>query len=84
MKVLFIGNSQIQLYGLPGMMEEMSRSAPADHPRLEVGRGLLGGKGLKGYWDAGDSPGTPRAMIAASPWDYEVIQEIFKVDPGGV
>jgi len=27
MKVLFIGNSQIQLYDLPGMMEEMSRSA---------------------------------------------------------
>ena len=77
MKVLFIGNSQMGAYDLPRMMEVMSQSAPADHPRIEVGRGIVDGKGLKGYWEAGEEKGTPRAMIAADKWDYVVIQEIF-------
>ncbi len=77
MKVLLIGNSQMQSYDLPQMLELMSKSAPADHPRLEIGRGLVGGKGLKGYWDLGEVPGSPRALIVADQWDYVVIQEIF-------
>ena len=77
LKVLFIGNSQMQCYDLPQMMKIMSESAPAGSPRIEIGRALLGGKGLKGFWEAGEGQGSPRAMIAAGKWDYVVIQEIF-------
>ena len=76
LKVLFIGNSQMQCYDLPQMMKVMSESA-ADSPRIEVGRALLGGKGLKGFWEVGEGQGSPRAMIAADRWDYVVIQDIF-------
>ena len=77
LKVLFIGNSQMQVYDVPRMVESLSQSAPADRPRIESGQALLGGKGLKGYWEAGEGIGTPRAMIAADKWDYVVIQEIY-------
>ena len=77
LKVLFIGNSQMQCYDLPQMVKIMSESAPADRPRLTIGRALLGGKGLKGYWEAGEGQGSPRAMIASEKWDHVVIQEIF-------
>jgi hypothetical protein len=77
LKALFIGNSQMQCYDLPQMIKIMSESAPAASPRIAVGRALLGGKGLKGYWEAGDGKGSPRAAIAADKWDYVVIQEIF-------
>jgi hypothetical protein len=77
LKVLFIGNSQMQCCDLPQMIKIMSESAPADSPRIAIGRALLGGKGLKGYWEAGEGQGSPRAMIAADKWDCVVIQEIF-------
>ena len=80
LKVLFIGNSQMQCYDLPQMIKVLSESAPADSPRIAIGRGLMGGKGLKGYWDAGEKQGSPRAMIAADKWDYVVIQEIFNAN----
>jgi hypothetical protein len=77
LNVLFIGNSQMQCYDLPQMVKIMSESAPAGSPRISVGRALLGGKGLKGYWEAGEGQGSPRAAIAAGKWDYVVIQEIY-------
>ena len=77
MKVLFIGNSQISSNDLPRMIKTISESAPADSPRIEPGEALVQGTGLKGYWDAGEGPGSPRAMIAAGKWDYVVIQDIF-------
>jgi hypothetical protein len=77
LKVLLIGNSQMQCYDLPQMMKVMSESAPAGNPRIEIGRALFGGKGLKGLWEAGEGQRTPLAMIAAGKWDYVVIQEIF-------
>ena len=76
-KVLFIGNSQMQCYDLPEMVRIMSESAPAGNPRIVIGRSLLGGKGLRGFWEAGERQGSPRAMISAGKWDYVVIQEIF-------
>lgn len=76
LKVLFVGNSQMQCYDLPQMIQVMSESAPPGNPRIASGRALLGGKGLKGYWDA-EGPKAPRAMIAADKWDYVVIQEIL-------
>jgi hypothetical protein len=78
LKVLFIGNSQMQCYDLPRMIGLMSESAPAGVTRIEAGRALLGGKGLKGFWEVGEGPGSPRAMIAAGKWDYVVVQEIYR------
>ena len=78
LKVLFVGNSQMQVYDLPQMIKIMSESAPAGNPRMVIGRALRGGKGLKGHWELGDGPGSPRAMIAADKWDYVVIQEIYR------
>ena len=77
MKVLLIGNSQMQCYNLPLMMKTMSESAPPAHPCLDIGRFTVGGGTLKKYWDTGEAPGSPRAMIAGDKWDYVVIQEIF-------
>ena len=77
LKVLFIGNSQMQCYDLPQMIKIMSESAPAASPRIAIGRALMGGKGLKGFWEAGEAQGSPRGMIRAEKWDYVVIQEIF-------
>lgn len=79
-KVLFIGNSQMGAYNLPAMVDAMTQSAPASHPRIEVGSAIVDGKGLKGYWDAGEKEGTPRGMIAAGKWDYVIIQEIFLIN----
>ncbi|MBI5818769.1 MAG: hypothetical protein HZA88_07260 [Verrucomicrobia bacterium] len=80
LRVLFIGNSQMSCYDLPQMIKVLSESAPADSPRVDIGRALIGGKGLKGYWEAGEGRGSPRAMIAAGKWDYVVIQEIFNAN----
>ena len=76
-KVLLIGNSQIGAFDLPLMIDVMSQSAPANHPKLQIGSVIVQGKGLKGYWEVGEGEGTPRAVIAADKWDYVVIQEIF-------
>jgi hypothetical protein len=91
-KVLFLGNSQLgvydgitgkQIYDLPGMLKDMSESAPADFPRIEIGLKLVGGASLKKLWEMGEGPGTPRAMIATGKWDYVVIQEICSIDKKG-
>lgn len=80
LKVLFIGNSQMQCYDLPQMIRVMSESAPAERSRIEIGRALFGGKGLKGLWEL-EGPKSPRAMISAGKWDYVVIQEIYNGKP---
>lgn len=80
MKVLLIGNSQMQSYDLPRMLALMSESAPVDHPRLDIGKVAVGGGTLKKHWDAGEAPGSPRTMIASDKWDHVVIQEIYCVD----
>jgi hypothetical protein len=77
LRVLFIGNSQMQCGDLPAMIKAMSESAPADAPRIEPGYALTGGKSLKGQWDLGEGPDSPRGKIAAGTWDQVVIQEIF-------
>jgi hypothetical protein len=88
-KVLFLGNSQLgvydgitgtQIFDLPGMIKDISESAPADFLRIEIGQKLVGGASLKKLWEMGDGPETPRAMIAIEKWDYVVIQEIYNVD----
>ena len=80
MKVLLIGNSQMQSYDLPRMLKIMSESAPLSHPRLDIGQFLKGGATLKTHWESGEAPGAPRSMIASDKWDWVVIQEIFRVE----
>lgn len=82
LRVLFIGNSQMYTSDLPLMIQELADSAPADQPRIEVGRGILGGRGLQGYWDAGEAKGTPRAMVGAGPWDVVILQEAYDIWDG--
>lgn len=77
MRVLLIGNSQMQTFDLPRMLEVITAAAPAEHPRLDVGRAVLSGKSLRDHWEVGETDGSPRAMIAAGNWDKVVIQEIF-------
>lgn len=77
MKVLLIGNSQMQTYELPRMLALMSEAAPSAQPRLTISAVTVGGATLKTHWEAGEGPGSARARIAAEPWDYVVIQEIF-------
>lgn len=85
-RVLFIGNSQLGIYGpatgkriwdLPAMIKDLSDSAPASHPRIIPEIKALGGASLKKFWETGDDPGSARHMIASGGWDYVVIQEIF-------
>ena len=79
LRVLFVGNSQMYTCDLPRMVQELAESAPAGHPRIEVGRGILGGRGLQGYWEAGDATNLPRGRIAAGGWDYVVLQEAYDI-----
>ncbi len=76
MRVLFLGNSQMRVYKLPLMMQTMSESSPSDHQRITVGDMSVNGTSLKKHWEAGEAPGTPRAVIATGKWDYVIIQEI--------
>lgn len=77
LRVLFVGNSQMYTCDLPRMVQELAASAPADAPRLEVGRAILGGRGLQGYWEAGEEAGRPRAMIATGRWQVVILQEAY-------
>lgn len=88
-KVLLLGNSQLGVYdGITGnhkydlsaMIKDLSESAPADYPRIEIVQKLIGGASLKNLWELGEGPGTPRAMITTGKWDYIVIQEIYRAD----
>ena len=76
LRVLFVGNSQMFYYDLPGMITLMADSAPANAPRIEAGKALAGGATLKKHWEMGEAKGA-RALLAAEKWDYVVIQEIF-------
>lgn len=79
LRVLFVGNSQMYTCNLPRMVQELADSAPADAPRLEVGRAILGGRGLQGYWEAGEEAGRPRAMIATGGWQVVILQEAYDI-----
>ena len=76
-KVLFIGNSQMAQYDLPSMIKYMADAAPSDRPRIEVGRAIIGGKGLKGHWEAGTADGTARGLMESATWDLVIIQDIY-------
>jgi len=76
LKVLFVGNSQMFSYDLPGMIKLMSESASASNPRIEPGKALVGGATLKRHWE-NTAKGSARERLAAEKWDYVVLQELF-------
>ena len=78
-RVLFIGNSQMYTCDLPLMVKTLADSSADGQPRITVGKGILGGRGLQGYWDAGEAKGSPRAMVAAGPWDVVILQEAYDI-----
>jgi hypothetical protein len=73
LKVLFVGNSQMMVCDLPGMIKQMAESAPPTNARIEVGRSLMGGATLKRHWDSGAA----MKSMAAEHWDYVVLQELY-------
>ena len=79
MRVLFVGNSQMYTCDLPRMVEEMAASAPPEAPRIEVGRAILGGRGLHGYWEAGTGPGMPQTAISTGGWQVVILQEAYDI-----
>jgi len=82
-KVLFIGNSQMYKCDLPQMVQKISQSLPSS-PQIEVGRVILGGRGLMGFWEKGDAEkGLPRSMINADKWDYVILQEAYIINKDG-
>ncbi len=78
--VLFIGCSHTDNSDVPAIVEALAASAPAGRPRIVAGRATRGGHTLKKLWELGpdkDQYGqTPRAAIAADPWDVVVFQDI--------
>lgn len=79
LRVLFIGNSQIYYNDLPRMVEALAESAPSGRPRIRADRFVKGGASLESLWKAGTAPGSARAKIQDSKWDYVVVQEIYYV-----
>lgn len=62
-------------YDLPRMLKLLLESTRRDSPPIETGQALGGGASLKSHWEAGTKPGSAPALIAASHWDYVVLQE---------
>jgi hypothetical protein len=79
LRVLFVGNSQLYTCDVPRMVQELADSAPAGRTRIAIGRAILGGRGLQGYWEAGDATNLPRGKIAAGGWDCVVLQEAYDI-----
>ncbi|MGH8712632.1 MAG: DUF4886 domain-containing protein [Casimicrobiaceae bacterium] len=69
-RILFIGNSYTSRNDLPRLLAGLA--AAAEHPRrLDTDAIVAGGASLKRHWNAGIA----QKALAASPWDYVVLQE---------
>jgi hypothetical protein len=74
MRVLFIGNSQVNcVCDIPEIVEDLSRSVKDRNvPLILADEVLVGGVGLEGYW----KNGLATHRIQAGGWDWVVINEI--------
>jgi len=69
-RILFVGNSYTSRNDLPRLVSELAAAAP--QPReLHTQAIVAGGASLKRHWNAGKV----QAALAATPWDYVVLQE---------
>ena len=74
MRVLFIGNSQVNcVCDIAGIVERLSGSAPPHVRRIGTGQVVLGGATLERLWDDGRA----RDRIAADHWDWVVFNELI-------
>lgn len=75
-RVLFVGNSQIDFWDLPLVVSSLSRSAPVDCPRIEGERFTIGGANLRDLWTAPDTLGRRLPeLIASGNYDVVVLAE---------
>ncbi|QDU97136.1 SGNH/GDSL hydrolase family protein [Lignipirellula cremea] len=77
-RVLLVGNSQCPTIVNQQLLEKLAASDKEGRPFL-VGGCIKGGASLQSHWEAGTKEGTARAMIAASDWDYVLLQDIYYV-----
>lgn len=69
-RILFIGNSYTSRNQLPRLLVDLA--AAAEHAaRVETDVIVAGGASLRRHWNAG----TAQKALAASAWDYVVLQE---------
>lgn len=74
-RVLFIGNSQIEVNDLPLIIEQLAASAPAACPRITTSRFTMGGANLRDLLAATISGRRLSQVIAAGDYDVAVIAE---------
>jgi hypothetical protein len=75
-RALYVGNSQIDFWDLPRMVESLSESAPAECARVEGDRFTVGGANLMGIWEEARVDGLTLAeTIAQGEYDVVVIAE---------
>jgi tetratricopeptide (TPR) repeat protein len=77
LKVLFIGSSHTARGDVPGVVAQLSNSAPADRPRIAASDFIRLGTTIAMFWALGDSPEFTRGVIAADPWDVVVFENFY-------
>lgn len=79
LNVLMIGNSQCPTIVNQQLLEKLAASDKGARP-IKVTGCIKGGASLKSHWDAGEGPDAARGKIAAGPWDFVVLQDIYFVE----
>jgi len=74
LRVLFVGNSQVQFWALPHIVASLAASADASCPRITVGGVAVGGASLRDLWDTG------RLEPAIRSGDYDVVVIAESID----
>jgi len=79
MRVLFVGNSQVNCVSdIAEIVEDLSHSAPASIPRIQADEVVIGGAGLEQLWN----DGLARRKIEIGRYDVVVLQEMIGVAEG--
>ncbi|MDQ3035092.1 MAG: hypothetical protein M3Y87_21985 [Myxococcota bacterium] len=75
-RVLFVGNSQIDFWDMSRLVSSLSESARAECPRIEGERYTLGGANLRNLWEEPHADGRRLPeTIASGEYDVIVITE---------
>lgn len=74
LRVLFVGNSQIEVQNLPQIVSSIASSAPANCPRISVGTVALGGANLGDLWNAG------QVQVALRSRNYDAVVIAESID----
>lgn len=81
-RVLFVGNSQLEVQNVPMIVSSLAASAPANCPRIESTSIFIGGGNLRDAWN----DGRVRTELASGRFDTVVLAEsidlVFPQDPG--